>query len=97
MKNIIVQLNGIFYLAVDNDLIVRSPVRGRHRPVCRKTEKPSWTAEQVRKILESVPSCSRFGNWEQKFGKLRNETENPERFQLTHFQSLAADRLEGFW
>jgi integrase len=55
MRNIVVQLNGIFNLAVDNDLIARSPVRARHRPACRKTEKPSWSAEQVRKILESVP------------------------------------------
>jgi integrase len=59
MRNIIVQLNGIFNLAQDNDLISRSPVRTRHRPVCRKVEKPAWTAEQLRKILESVPLCFR--------------------------------------
>jgi integrase len=55
MRNIVVQLNGIFHLAEDNDLISRSPVRDRHKPVCRKTEKPAWTAEQVRKILDAVP------------------------------------------
>ncbi|HTY61334.1 MAG TPA: site-specific integrase [Acidobacteriota bacterium] len=54
MRNIIVQLNGIFNLAVDNDLVSRSPIRKRHKPVCRKTEKPAWTSEQVRKILEAV-------------------------------------------
>jgi integrase len=55
MRNIIVQLNGIFNIAADNDLIGRSPVRKRHKPVCRKTEKPFWTAEQIRMILESIP------------------------------------------
>jgi integrase len=55
MRNIIVLLNSIFHLAVDNDLLSRSPVRDRHKPVCHKTEKPAWTPEQVRKILESVP------------------------------------------
>lgn len=56
LRNIVVQLNGIFHLAEDNDLINRSPVRSRHKPVCHKTEKPAWTREQVRKILESVPA-----------------------------------------
>ncbi len=55
MRNIIIQLNGIFHLAQDNDLIARSPVRDRHKPVCRKTEKPAWTAKQVRRILNAVP------------------------------------------
>ncbi len=55
MRNIIVQLNGIFNLAVDNDLISRSPVRKRHKPVCHKKEKPVWSAEQLRKILDSIP------------------------------------------
>jgi integrase len=56
MRNVIVQLNGIFHLAEDNDLISRSPVRKRHKPVCHKTEKPIWTLEQVKRILESVPA-----------------------------------------
>lgn len=54
MRNIIVLLNGIFHLAEDNDLISRSPVRTRHKPVCQRTEKPAWSAEQVRKILDTV-------------------------------------------
>jgi len=54
MRNIIVLLNAIFHLAEDNDLIAKSPVRDRHRPICRRTEKPAWTREQVRKILEAV-------------------------------------------
>lgn len=56
MRNIVVLLNGIFHLAADNDLIPRSPVRDRHRPVCHKTEKPAWTPVQVRRILETVPA-----------------------------------------
>ncbi len=56
MRNIIVQLNGIFHLAEDDDLISRSPVRTRHKPVCHKTEKPAWSAEQLRKILDAVPA-----------------------------------------
>jgi integrase len=56
MRNIIVQLNGIFSLAVDDDLVSRSPIRKRHKPVCRKTEKPAWPAEQLRKILVAVPT-----------------------------------------
>lgn len=56
MRNVIVQLNGVFHLAEDNDLISRSPVRKRHKSVCHKTEKPIWTTEQVRSILESVPA-----------------------------------------
>jgi integrase len=59
LRNILVLLGGIFHLAEDNDLISRSPVRNRHKPVCRKTEKPAWTPEQVRKILEAVPAAFR--------------------------------------
>ena len=55
MRNIVVLLHGILHLAENNDLIGRSPVRDRHKPVCRKVEKPVWTGEQVRKILGDVP------------------------------------------
>jgi integrase len=40
---------------VDNDLIPRSPVRERHKPVVRRQEKPVWTSEQVRTILQNAP------------------------------------------
>lgn len=53
-RNIVVLLGGIFHLAVDNDLVSRSPVRDRHKPARRRTEKPAWTPEQVRRILENV-------------------------------------------
>jgi len=36
-------------------LIKRSPIRDRHKPVCRRTDKPAWTGEQVRWILNEVP------------------------------------------
>jgi len=54
MRNIIVQLNSIFHLAEDYELISRSPVRDRHKPVCHRTEKLAWTPDQLRQILDSV-------------------------------------------
>jgi len=61
MRKIIVLLNVIFHLAVDNDLITRSPVRDRHKPVCHKADKPAWTPEQIRGILSwfawSIVAC----------------------------------------
>jgi integrase len=59
LRNIVVQLNSVFHLAVDNDLIGRSPVRDRHKPVCHRKEKPVWTAEQLRNILETLPAAFR--------------------------------------
>jgi len=55
IRNLVTLLQGIFSLAVDNDLIGRSPVRNRHKPVIQRREKPIWTPEQVRKIIEGVP------------------------------------------
>jgi integrase len=55
VRNLIVLLQGIFALGVDNDLIPRSPVRNRHKPSVVRCEKPVWTAEQVRSIIEKVP------------------------------------------
>jgi integrase len=59
MRNIVVLLQGIFHLAEDNDLIAKSPIRDRHKPICRNTEKPAWSREQVRSILEEVPDAFR--------------------------------------
>jgi hypothetical protein len=39
-RNLLGILQGIFSLAVDNDLIARSPVRNRHKPTIRRIEKP---------------------------------------------------------
>jgi integrase len=55
IRNIIVLLKGIFALAEENDLIQRTPVRKRHKPNVTRTEKPSWTPQQVRSIIDNVP------------------------------------------
>ncbi len=56
IRNIVVLLKGIFSLAEDNDLIEKTPVRKRHTPTVTRTEKPSWTPEQVRSIIENAPA-----------------------------------------
>jgi integrase len=56
IRNIVVLLKGIFSLAEDNDLIARTPVRKRHKPNITRTEKPSWTPQQVRSIIDTVPA-----------------------------------------
>ncbi len=55
VRNLVGLAQGIFSLAVDNDLIVRSPVRGKHKPRVQRREKPVWTAIQVGLILGAVP------------------------------------------
>ncbi len=54
-RNLVGLLQGIFLLAEDDDLVEKSPVRDRHKPVVPKREKPVWTPEQVRAIIGSVP------------------------------------------
>ncbi len=54
-RNLVGLLQGIFSLAEDDDLIEKSPVRDRHKPVVPKREKPVWTPDQVRTIIGSVP------------------------------------------
>jgi integrase len=54
-RNLVVLLQGIFSLAKDDDLIEKSPIRERHKPAVIKHEKPVWTPEQVRAIIDSVP------------------------------------------
>jgi integrase len=53
--NLVGLLQGIFSLAVDNDLIPRSPVRVSHKPVLKRKERPVWTAEQVHAIVTETP------------------------------------------
>lgn len=55
IRNILVVFQGIFNVALDNDLIQRSPIRKSHRPDCRRFEKMAWTAEQLKLILDHVP------------------------------------------
>ena len=43
VRNIVGLLQSIFSLAVDNDLIARSPVRDKHKPQVRRQEKPVGT------------------------------------------------------
>jgi integrase len=56
VRNVIVVLQGIFALAVDDDLIDRSPIHRKHKPTAAKSSKDPWTPEQVRKIIDAVPS-----------------------------------------
>jgi integrase len=55
IRNMLAVLQGILSVAEDNDLISRSPIRNRHKPVVQRQEKPIWSPEQVRKIIEGVP------------------------------------------
>ena len=45
IRNMLAVLQGIFSLAEDDDLITRSPIRNRHKPVVQRREKPVWTPE----------------------------------------------------
>lgn len=55
VRNLVGLLQSIFSLAVDNDLMARSPVRDRHKPTVTRSEKPVWTPEQLKLIVDSVP------------------------------------------
>jgi integrase len=59
VRNLIGLLQGIFSLAEDNDLIDRSPVRNKHKPSAQRREKPTWTANQVRLVIDAVPASHR--------------------------------------
>jgi integrase len=59
VRNLVGLLQSIFSLAVDNDLIPRSPVRDRHKPRVTRHEKPVWSAEQLKLIVDSVPKTHR--------------------------------------
>jgi len=55
-RNLVGLLQCMFSLAVDNDMIPRSPVRQKHKPAMCRTEKTIWTAEQVQAIVNAVPA-----------------------------------------
>ena len=59
VRNLLLVLQGIFSLAVDNDLIVKSPVRKSHKPVYRRREKPTWSPKQVLAIIQAAPQMYR--------------------------------------
>jgi integrase len=56
VRNDLALLQSVFSLAEDNDLIPKSPIRRKHKPCIQKTEKPVWTADEVRKIIQAAPS-----------------------------------------
>ena len=58
-RNLLVLLQGIFSLALDDDLIQKSPIRDRHKPTVERVEKPVWSPKQVKQILEDAPE--RYG------------------------------------
>ncbi len=55
LRNVLMVLSGMFSLAVDKDLIQRSPIRASHKPDVPDFEKEVWTAEQVKTIIDNVP------------------------------------------
>ena len=59
VRNLVGLLQSIFSLAVDNDLITRSPVRDRHKPRVTRSEKPVWSPDQLKAIVDSAPKQHR--------------------------------------
>jgi integrase len=55
VRNHLMVLRGVFSVAVEQDVIQRSPVRRSHTPESQKKEKPVWSPEQVHKIIQSAP------------------------------------------
>jgi integrase len=59
VRNLVGLLQSVFSLAVDHDLIQRSPVRDRHKPKVTRSEKPVWSPGQLKLIVDSVPKTHR--------------------------------------
>jgi len=55
VRNLLLVLQAILSLAVDNDLIARSPIRKRHKPTVDRHEKPIWSPAQLLNILSAAP------------------------------------------
>jgi len=55
VRNLLLVLQAILSLAVDNDLLARSPIRNRHKPTVDRQEKPIWSPTQLLNILSAVP------------------------------------------
>ena len=53
-RNLIALLQSILSLAVENDVIVRSPIKKKHKPKLRPRRRTAWDAKQVQAILHSV-------------------------------------------
>jgi len=56
VHNLLLVLQAILSLAVDNDLIARSPIRKRHTPTVDRQEKPIWSPAQLLNILSAAPT-----------------------------------------
>jgi integrase len=56
VRNLLLVLQAIMSLALDNDLIDRSPIRNRHKPTVDKHEKPIWSPAQLLNILSAAPT-----------------------------------------
>jgi integrase len=54
--NLLRLVQAIFSVAVDDDLIPRSPVRRKHKPHVPQSEKTAWTPEQVKAISGEIPA-----------------------------------------
>jgi integrase len=59
IRNVVILVQEIFTLAVDNDLIPKSPVRRQHKPALPHHEKVVWTADQLRQIIAAAPEQHR--------------------------------------
>lgn len=57
IRNMLMVLRGIFSLAVEQDIIQRSPVRRSHMPEIQKKQKRIWSPDEVRKIIEEAPAA----------------------------------------
>jgi integrase len=55
VRNLLLVLQGIFSLAVDHDLILKSPIRKCHKPVYKRREKPNWSPKEVLSIIQAAP------------------------------------------
>jgi integrase len=54
VRNVVGLLQSVFSLAVHNDLILRSPVRNKHKPQVSRHEKPVWSAGRLKAIVHAT-------------------------------------------
>ena len=59
VRNLVGLLGAMFALAVDKDLVVKSPVRKSHKPTVERLEKQAWSPDQLRLIIEGVSKSYR--------------------------------------
>jgi integrase len=54
-RNVALLLRAAFHHAVESGVLQSSPMRAYHIPRTEQKEKPSWTEEEIRSILEALP------------------------------------------